>query len=294
MTTSVKRNIAKTRLLLQGAACVSDAAAPKPAASLRVREEIGGRRPRILVVDDNDTNLEIVEAYLGNSGYHVRCVSSGLDAIQVMRDDAFDLVLMDIQMPVMDGVTATQRIRDMCAPTGNIPIIAMTGNVMPQQVRSYLDAGMNGHVGKPINRGQLLSHVQRSLPKTDDASAGLAKRPSDFEGATLDDFVSAVGSEKAQQIAGKFLEGLSQAFQSTFAEAQREAHGLINVAGVLGFEGLVAACRCVMETARAQEPERGRESMRELQRARLIALHMYTKRLLPRLFGAALPSPLSA
>ena len=290
MNTILERNNAIASPLLKFTACLTQAAEPTPgSASASVRDDIGRGHPRILVVDDNETNLEIVAAYLRGGGYHVHCVSGGLEAIQSLGDDHFDLILMDIQMPVMDGVTATRRIRALSAPIGDIPIVAMTGNVLPQQVRSYLEAGMNGHVGKPIDRAQLQDNVQRWLPKADDSGESAARRPSDFDGATFREFVAAVGAEKARQIACRFWDRLSEVFQSNFAEAQREAHGLINVAGVLGFAGLVVTCRRVMEIAQTPDAERGRESMQELQGARCIALENFTKRLLPKLRSVSQP-----
>jgi len=259
-------------------------------ASERVHDHIGGRKARILVVDDIETNLEIVEAYLRDSGYRVDCVSSGLEAIQLLGSAHFDLILMDVQMPVMNGVTTTQRIRALPAPIGDIPIIAMTANVLPQQVRSFLEAGMNDHVGKPIERAKLYNNVRRWLPRIESGSAGMAPNSSNFEGATFDDFVLVVGAEKARQIAVKFMESLSGAFKSTFMEAQREAHDLINAAGVLGLEGLVTACRRVAELAPSQESERSRVVMKELHRAQSIARQVVTKRLLPKLLGFPLPA----
>ena len=118
------------------------------------------------MVDDIDTNREIVEAYLEESGYRVDASSSGVEAIQMLGSEHYDLVLMDIQMPFMDGAAATKRIRAMPDPIKDIPIIAMTGNVLPQQVKSFLDAGMNDHVGKPIERAKLYNNVRRWLPKS--------------------------------------------------------------------------------------------------------------------------------
>jgi CheY-like chemotaxis protein len=71
---------------------------------------------------------------------------------------------MDVQMPEIDGLTATKIIRTLADPVGQIPIIAMTGNVLPHQVRSFLDAGMNDHVGKPIDRTELYKTVRNWLP----------------------------------------------------------------------------------------------------------------------------------
>jgi CheY-like chemotaxis protein len=142
---------------------------PAPQASNEAPlEEVRSGRVRILVVDDIETNREIVEAYLRDNNYDVATVGSAIDAIRLIQCERYDVVLMDIQMPVMDGVTATRCIRALPDSLRNIPIIAMTGNVLPQQVRSFLDAGMNDHVGKPIERAKLYSSVRRWLPRNQD------------------------------------------------------------------------------------------------------------------------------
>ena len=120
---------------------------PKPEDSIELAEVMEAKA-RILVVDDLDTNREIVEAYLDERGYQVDTAGSAMDALQMLGSATYDLILMDIQMPVMDGVAATKRIRALPRPIRDVPIIAMTGNVLPEQVKSFLEAGMNDHVGK--------------------------------------------------------------------------------------------------------------------------------------------------
>jgi PAS domain S-box-containing protein len=265
------------------------------AAPRKARDAVGGRGRRILVVDDIDANLEIVEAFLRDRGYLVDCVSSALDAIQLLSSTHFDLILMDVQMPVMDGVTATRRIRALPTPIGDIPIIAMTGNVLPEQVRSFLAAGMNDHVGKPIDRAKLCNNVRRWLSRADGARGGAAERPSNYQATTFEDFVELLGEERTKTIAEKFARELSDAFNSTFAETQREAHSFINVAGLLGLQGFVAACRKASEFAFSDKPDRCDEMTRDLQRARMLALQAISKRILPRLQrGASPPSSLLA
>ncbi len=202
---------------------------------------------RILVVDDLDTNREIVEAYLEDTGYHVDTVDSGIEAIQMLGSQHYDLILMDIQMPIMDGAAATRRIRAMPPPIGDIPIIAMTGNVLPQQVKAFLEAGMNDHVGKPIERAKLHNNVRRWLPKEQGLRMRVVSGSPNFDQPRVEEFIGAVGAERAERIAAKFLEDLTKAFppECGLAEAQRAAHALINSAGQLGLEKLVAACRAV-------------------------------------------------
>jgi CheY-like chemotaxis protein len=94
-------------------------------------------------------------------GYEVATVCNAIEAIRLLQNERYDVVLMDVQMPGMDGVTATKRIRALSAGVKDVPIIAMTGHVLPQQVQSLLAAGMNDHVSKPIERVKLYSSVRR-------------------------------------------------------------------------------------------------------------------------------------
>jgi len=213
-------------------------------------------------------------------------VNSGLGAIQMLGTRRFDLVLMDVQMPMMDGVTAARCIRVLPAPIRDIPIIAMTAHVLPQQVETFLEAGMNDHIGKPIELAKFLKMIRRWQPGADNGGVSLEPDSSDFDQSALDTFVLAVGVEKAMFIAHKFLESLSGAFKSTFHETQREAHGLINTAGVLGLSGFVGACRRIAEVAPSLELEhRGKERQeaQRAQRAQTAALQTIVTQLLPKL-----------
>ena len=263
------------------------APAPKIAPAV---EEMSARSPRILVIDDIDTNLEIVEAYLQDHGYQVDCANSGPAALQMLENSQYDLILMDIQMPVMDGVAATRRIRALPSPMRDVPIIAMTGNVLPQQVRSFLEAGMNDHVGKPIERAKLYNNIRRWLPKPPGANTRVGLSPLNFDTLKFDEFVHAIGSEKAERIANKFLASLTDSFKSTLVETQREAHGLINTSGVLGLDRFVEACRRASEFVPSHDPERTRAAIEELMSAQATARQTLMTQLLPRLRDAPLKS----
>jgi signal transduction histidine kinase/ActR/RegA family two-component response regulator len=122
----------------------------------------------VLVVDDNFINLTIAEAILNNAGISVVTAEDGQLAIEAVRQHNFDAILMDIQMPVMDGYEATKYIRTELA-LSNIPIIALSANVMPSDVEKSLRAGMNAHVGKPLDIDDLLKtlveHIQIYIQK---------------------------------------------------------------------------------------------------------------------------------
>lgn len=115
---------------------------------------------RVLVVDDSDTNRKVVDAMLGIHGCTIHQACDGEEAVRLVRGGLdCDIVLMDIQMPVMDGVTATRHIRSLAGPVADVPIIALTANVAPEQQASYFAAGMDGFVAKPIELKALLRAI---------------------------------------------------------------------------------------------------------------------------------------
>ncbi|MEL0654947.1 response regulator [Pseudoalteromonas issachenkonii] len=121
---------------------------------------------RVLVVEDNSINRLIVTNILENSGAQVYLVDNGLECIQTVKLEPFDIILMDIHMPIMDGVEATQIIRNDSDETiANIPIIALTANVMKDDITRYLSIGMNAHVAKPIKTQKLRKTIIRFLNK---------------------------------------------------------------------------------------------------------------------------------
>jgi CheY-like chemotaxis protein len=97
-----------------------------------------------------------VTAILGGLGVAIDTVENGALAVEAARTGAYDLILMDVHMPVMDGLDATRAIRGMDGAAGRIPIVALTANVQPEQVEACRAAGMDAHVGKPIQVPELL------------------------------------------------------------------------------------------------------------------------------------------
>ena len=116
---------------------------------------------RILVVEDNPTNRMIATKLLENLGASVETAADGLLGVEAAARSAFDLILMDVQMPGIDGLEAARRIRALGGPVAAIPIVALTANVLAHQRQSYLEAGMDGVVGKPISPAALLAEIAR-------------------------------------------------------------------------------------------------------------------------------------
>ncbi|MCR5877805.1 PAS domain-containing protein [Phenylobacterium sp. J367] len=108
---------------------------------------------RILVVEDNATNRMIATKMLEQLGASVETAADGYLGVEAVSRGAFDLVLMDVQMPGIDGLEAVRRIRALTGPAARAPVIALTANVLAHQRQAYLDAGMDGVVGKPISPG---------------------------------------------------------------------------------------------------------------------------------------------
>jgi len=120
---------------------------------------------RLLLVEDNEINQQVAEGLLARVGVSLSIVHNGQQAVEAVRSDAFDGVLMDMQMPVMDGLEATRLIR-ADAQFHDLPIIAMTANAMPGDRKECLEAGMNDHVSKPVDPDLLYATLIRWIRKS--------------------------------------------------------------------------------------------------------------------------------
>ena len=220
-----------------------EAAAPVPGTAAR-------RTGRILLVDDAPINRELARAVLERVGHSVETVGDGGSAVSALRDGTFDLVLMDVQMPGMDGMTATRLIRALPGPTARVPVIAMTANVLPEQVAAFQAAGMDDHVGKPFDRERLYATVERWLGPAAGSEAGRqadAALPA-FDEAAYADLRRCLAPTRLRDI----LRILGQELETSFVGDSRDAdvrrhlrnraHSLSSAAGLFGFTALAAAC----------------------------------------------------
>ena len=115
----------------------------------------------VLLVEDNEINQQVAREILEGAGLIVALATNGQEAVEAVQKSDYDAVLMDVQMPVMDGYTATRKIRNLKSEIRNVPIIAMTAHAMAGDEEKSLNAGMNGHVTKPIDPDQLFSTLQK-------------------------------------------------------------------------------------------------------------------------------------
>jgi two-component system, sensor histidine kinase SagS len=123
-------------------------------------------RGRILLAEDNMINFELVHRALGGIGFQVDHAENGAKALDQIQQAAYDLVLMDMQMPVMDGMEATRRIRALPAPYQSIPILALTASVMPDEREQFLALGVDDVISKPFSVRHLRQVVNQWLTDT--------------------------------------------------------------------------------------------------------------------------------
>lgn len=141
----------------------SFAVAPAPPSSSVQIAPDDRRQARLLLVEDSDINREIAQAVLERMCYRVDVARDGREALVMVQANAYDLVLMDVEMAVMDGVTATGHIRALAGPAGRLPIVAMTAHVLPELVARLRSVGMDDHIGKPFDWAHLRATIERNL-----------------------------------------------------------------------------------------------------------------------------------
>ena len=140
----------------------------------KVEKEISFIGKKVLLVEDNELNQEIAESILTQEGFAVEIASDGTEAVEKMEQATlgqYDIILMDVQMPKMNGYEATKHIRELTdRQKANIPIIAMTANAFEEDKKAALDAGMDGHIAKPIEVNKLKATLRQILQDAADKS----------------------------------------------------------------------------------------------------------------------------
>ena len=120
--------------------------------------------PRILLAEDDLINQKVAQKILEKFGYVVHIVQNGQEAFDCLQENAFDVVLMDVKMPVCDGLRATEMIRNARADFHDIPIIAMTAYAQKSDREKFLSAGMTDYISKPVDKDVLQTLLRKYLP----------------------------------------------------------------------------------------------------------------------------------
>ncbi|WP_158168512.1 hybrid sensor histidine kinase/response regulator [Methylobacterium mesophilicum] len=205
---------------------------------------------RILIAEDVDLNRSIIASMLSSDKHTLAFARNGAEAVDLAAQQTFDLILMDIQMPIMDGVEATRQIRSRAGPVQNIPIIALTANVFESERRRYLAAGINACVAKPIDWSVLDETISRltagsqALPVIDALSTTFSvDRSNMLELEKLDRLKDKLGPDLANLLRDA-LEHAEHAREKigsqdlTGREKADEMHALKGAAGMLGLSAL--------------------------------------------------------
>jgi CheY-like chemotaxis protein len=214
----------------------------------------------VLVVEDNTVNQRVLSLQLERAGHSVHVVGNGQEALEVLAREQFDLVLMDLQMPQMDGVRTTRLIRAReKAFGGHIAIIAVTANSLPQERQRSLAAGMDDYLVKPIRAAELYAAIARvkgtATPLADASGTPSAEG---WQGALQAmGFSPPAQARLAQAFLGEVpgrMERLRQALQTgDTVGVQMMAHALKGTLTVFSVQSAVAAAATLEELGRRQE-----------------------------------------
>ena len=246
----------------------SEAAAQPPVEAVPHWVTGPDRALSVLIVEDNVVNAMVVEAFVARMGHEPLVAPTAEEGLELLEDRTFDLVLMDISLPGIDGIEATQRIRAHTDPAiRTLPVIAMSAHVFDSEVAQHLQSGMDAFIGKPIAPDSLAETIVRVFGR---AGGGRDAGSSDWEiaddGSIIDPTVLAedravLGAERGALMINTFVEtapvqiaGIRHALAEGRVERAADlAHALRGAAGSLGLRRL--ADRCGVLEARARTPE---------------------------------------
>ncbi|RLJ40068.1 hybrid sensor histidine kinase/response regulator [Acidovorax sp. 106] len=259
----------------------------RPPSSASVLQAIRGAR--ILLVDDNDLNQQVGADLLTDAGLVVDVADNGQIALDKLAQTAYDAVLMDMQMPVMDGLTATRLLRENPA-WAQLPVLAMTANAMSADREKCLQAGMNGHIAKPIDPDELFATLLHWIaPRTSEApssaptaghgtplSTDATTPPADHPLERIHGLDTAAGlrrvlDKRAAYVAllRKFVAGQASAIATTRSQlaagqrdaAQRSMHTLKGTAGTIGASPLAALAEAAEQALAQGQPDGAIEAL---------------------------------
>ena len=245
----------EVRLSLPAADALGDGELPVAASPPGEAADGAPRRPlRVLVAEDVPVNQELVRLMLSPLGCEVTVVDNGEQAVDAVGEQTFDLILMDMQMPVLDGLEATRMIRRLGGDAARTPIVALTANVLPDQIERCRRAGMDDHVAKPFITEDLQSAVLKWADRRQAPATALTPN------AVLDDLVAQIGEGPIRGLLASLDAQMAQVLatpaDTPAADLSRLAHSLRGAAGALGYGDAARACSAVEAVHRAKEPAR--------------------------------------
>ena len=239
---------------------------------------------RILVAEDSPANQVVVKALLENQGCHVTLVNNGSEAVEMMLNFSFDLILMDVMMPEMDGIEATMKIRRNGTGASHTPIIALTANVFSEDRERCLQAGMDDFVAKPIDSNKLRQQMVKWIlhaPLQAQENEAMRSEIDLMSQETLDKLGQETSPEILPEIVNVFIDEMQERidqFPSDISALDADdlvsrAHAIKSSAGTFGANRLMEAARDIEQLARDGEIDQARSqisSMLETGRSTLV------------------------
>jgi PAS domain S-box-containing protein len=214
----------------------------------------GAAQLRLLVAEDNAINQRLALALLGKLGYQADVVENGREVLDALEREVYDIVLMDVQMPELDGLEATRRIRERFGPGARPAVIAMTANAMEGDREACVAAGMDDYVSKPVRLDELSQALARCRPRTEPEKGTTSTET--LDPAALETLATSLGgghegSEAVRELVDAFLEDapgqiatLGSAIERGDGEvARRAAHTLKSTCATFGAQPLAELCR---------------------------------------------------
>lgn len=235
------------------------------------KRQTSERRGRILLAEDNPVNVDLARMILEGVGHIVDVAKDGAHAIDVWGREHYDVVLMDVQMPVVDGLAATREIRLRGPEGARVPIIAMTANAMREDRQRCFDAGMNDYLAKPFTPTTLIakvgSWIDRSSPPLDPAPPvepdPVAERPV-LDSSAFDDLRASLTEATFWPLLRRFIDDLGERTltimqlrsNGEIEAIGREVHKLIMGSGVFGAAQVLALARLLQDACRSGDAAR--------------------------------------
>jgi signal transduction histidine kinase/ActR/RegA family two-component response regulator len=233
------------------------ATAPAPVGKSMLDTRPRHRRSlRILVAEDTPANQIVARAMLEKLGHRVQLVADGTEAVAAAHSGTFDMILMDVQMPAMDGYEATRRIRKLDGPSASLPIIALTAFAQMSDREKAIAAGMTDHISKPIRVDELDAAIERNMPAGDPAGPTVVE--GGLDRPALDELFDAVGPEAFGELIGSFVEDATRALDElgdTTSEPSRLRAAAHRLASLLGQFGATQAADAAVAVERASDGE---------------------------------------
>jgi signal transduction histidine kinase/HPt (histidine-containing phosphotransfer) domain-containing protein len=244
---------------------------------------------RVLLVDDIAMNRDVIGAFLRAAGHEVLLAVSGQEAVRFVSEQSFDLILMDLRMPDMDGLEATRHIRDLPAPRGWTPILALTAYTFPEQVAQCREVGMDGHIAKPVDYATLVRAISDALAGVSESwvshsppplLAGPEEpAPPGFDRAVFDQMLEFLPPDEIIQNLQLLRTQEEQILELLDAPIASEllaetAHTLASAAGMFGFTALSTVSRSFQQALELDAPDVDQltRQMRDETRAGLAAM----------------------